>query len=189
MNFTDLNQKLTGNFNHIAVTTYDSPLGLMFLGATENGVCLAEFYDRIHLEKTLLKLADGLKAHFVEEDNQHLILLKKELTLYFDKKLHEFTVPLVLTGTDFQQKVFQSLIKIPYGKTSTYKNQAIFLGDVKAIRAVATANGLNKIAVVVPCHRIIGSNGSMVGYAGGIHRKEALLQLEGALQQTQLSLS
>ncbi|MEG1239707.1 MAG: methylated-DNA--[protein]-cysteine S-methyltransferase, partial [Flavobacterium sp.] len=86
------------------------------------------------------------------------------------------------------QKVFQSLIKIPYGNTSTYKNQAIVLGDVKAIRAVATANGLNKIAVVIPCHRIIGSDGSMVGYAGGIHRKEALLKLEGALQQTQLSL-
>ena len=119
MNCTGLNQKLTGNSNQIFITTYHSPLGLMFLGATEKGICLVEFYDRIHLEKTLLKLAQGLKAHFVEEDNQHLILLKKELTLYFDKKLHEFTVSLVLTGTDFQQKVFQSLIKIPYGKTST----------------------------------------------------------------------
>lgn len=188
MNFTDLNQKLTGNSNQIAVTTYQSPLGLMFLGATENGICLVEFYDRIHLEKTLLKLAEGLKAQFVEEENQYLNQLKEELTLYFDKKLQEFTVPLVFTGTDFQQKVFQSLIKIPYGSTSTYKNQAIVLGDVKAIRAVATANGLNKIAVVIPCHRIIGSDGSMVGYAGGINRKEALLQLEGALQQTQLSL-
>jgi O-6-methylguanine DNA methyltransferase len=187
MNFTDLNQKLTGNSNYISITTYQSPLGLMFLGATEDGICLAEFYDRIHSEKTLLKLAEGLKAHFVEEENQHLDQLKEELTLYFDKKLYNFTVPLVLTGTDFQQKVFQSLIKIPYGNTSTYKNQAIVLGDVKAIRAVATANGLNKIAVVIPCHRIIGSDGSMIGYAGGIHRKEALLKLEGALQQTQLS--
>jgi len=188
MNFIDLNQKLTSNSNQIAVTTYQSPLGLMFLGATENGICLAEFHDRIHLEKTLLKLAEGLNAQFIEEENPHLNQLKEQLTLYFDKKLHEFTVPLILTGTDFQQKVFQSLIKIPYGSTSTYKNQAIVLGDVKSIRAVATANGLNKIAVVIPCHRIIGSDGSMVGYAGGIHRKEALLQLEGALQQTQLSL-
>lgn len=187
MNFTDLNQKLTGNLNHIAVTTYQSPLGLLFLGATENGICLSEFYDRIHLEKILLKLAENLNAQFVEEENPHLDQLKEELTLYFDKKLHEFTVPLVLTGTDFQQKVFQSLIKIPYGSTSTYKNQASVLGDVKAIRAVAAANGLNKIAIVIPCHRIIGSDGSMVGYAGGIQRKEALLKLEGALQQTQLS--
>src|SRR5688572_30091936 len=108
MNFTDLNQKLNGNSNHIAVTTYQSPLGLMFLGATESGICFVEFYDRIHLEKTLLKLAESLKAQFVEEENQHLNQLKEELTLYFDKKLHEFTVPLVLTGTDFQQKVFQS---------------------------------------------------------------------------------
>lgn len=150
MNFINLNQKLTGNSNNIAVTTYQSPLGLMFLGATENGICLAEFYDRIYLEKTLLKLAESLNAQFVEEENQYLNQLKNELTLYFDKKLHQFTVPLVLTGTSFQQKVFQSLIKIPYGKTSTYKNQAMFLGDVKAIRAVATANGLNKIAIVIP---------------------------------------
>mgnify|MGYP003576605992 CR=1 FL=1 len=81
MNFTDLNQKLAGNLNQIAVITYDSPLGLMFLGGTENGICLAEFYDRIHLEKTLLKLADSLKAHFVDEENQYLIQLKEELTL------------------------------------------------------------------------------------------------------------
>ena len=188
MNCTDLNQKLTGNSNQIFITTYYSPLGLMFLGATEKGICLAEFYDRIHLEKTLLKLADHLKAHFVEEENQHLNKLKEELTLYFDKKLQKFTVPLIITGTDFQQKVFQSLLKIPYGSTSTYKNQAVVLGDVKAIRAVATANGLNKIAVVIPCHRIIGSNGSMIGYAGGIHRKQALLQLEGATKQTSLQL-
>lgn len=188
MNCTDLNQKLTGNSNQIFITTYQSPLGLMFLGATAKGICLAEFYDRIHLEKTLLKLAESLKAHFVEEENEHLNQLKEELSLYFDKKLQKFTIPLVFTGTDFQQKVFQSLIKIPYGSTSTYKNQAIVLGDVKAIRAVATANGLNKIAIVIPCHRIIGSNGSMVGYAGGIHRKQALLQLEGALHQNQFSL-
>src|SRR5690606_35634356 len=99
MNFTDLNQKFTVNSSLCSITTYQSALGLMFLGATENGICLAEFYDRIHLEKTLLKLADSLKAQFVEEENQHLNQLKEELTLYFDKKLHEFTVPLVLTGT------------------------------------------------------------------------------------------
>lgn len=188
MNCTDLNQKLIGNSNQIFITTYYSPLGLMFLGATEKGICLAEFYDRIHFEKTLLKLAESLMAQFVEEENQHLNKLKEQLTLYFDKKLQNFTVPLIITGTDFQQKVFQSLLKIPYGNTSTYKNQAAVLGDVKAIRAVATANGLNKIAVVIPCHRIIGSNGSMIGYAGGIHRKQALLQLEGATKQTSLQL-
>lgn len=188
MNCSDLNHKLTGNSNQIFITTYQSPLGLMFLGATAKGICLAEFYDRIHLEKTLLKLADHLKAQFIEEENLHLIHLKEQLSLYFDKKLQKFTVPLIITGTDFQQKVFQSLLKIPYGNTSTYKNQAAVLGDIKAVRAVATANGLNKIAVVIPCHRIIGSNGSMIGYAGGIHRKEALLQLEGALHHNQLSL-
>lgn len=188
MDILRFNSQLSGNSNKIALSEFVSPLGLMFLGATENGICLLEFHDRVHLNKTLLNLAQSLNAQFVVEENQHLNQLKKELTLYFDKKLNEFTVPVVLTGTVFQQKVFQSLVKITYGTTSTYKNQAIVLGDVKAIRAVATANGLNKIAIVIPCHRIIGSNGSMVGYAGGIHRKEALLKLEGALQQTQLSL-
>src|SRR5690554_3659511 len=102
MKCTDLNLKLTDNTNQIFITTYQSPLGLMFLGATEKGICLAEFYDRIYLEKTLLKLAESLKAQFIQEKNQHLDKLKEELTLYFDKKLQKFTVPLIITGTDFQ---------------------------------------------------------------------------------------
>lgn len=188
MDISRLNSSLSNNSNKILLTDFVSPLGKMFLGATERGICLVEFYDRINFDKTLLKLAQSLNAQFIYDTNAHLLQLKEELTLYFDKKLQEFTVPLILTGSPFQQKVFQSLLKIRYGSTSTYKKQAIVLGDVKAIRAVATANGLNKIAILVPCHRIIGSNGSMVGYAGGIHRKEALLQLENALHKHQLTL-
>lgn len=188
MDILSLNKQLNNHSAKIAVADFQSPLGKMFLGATENGICMIEFHNRIKLEQTLLKLAKNLQAVFLYEENKHLSQLKSELNLYFDKKLQKFTVPLVFSGTDFQQKVFQSLLQIPYGQTSTYKKQAVVLGDIKAIRAVATANGLNTIAVVIPCHRIIGSDGSMVGYAGGIDRKKALLQLEGALQQTQLSL-
>src|SRR5690606_6178670 len=99
---SDLNHKLKGNSYTIFIITYQSSMGLMFLGATAKGICLAEFYDRIHLEKTLLKLADHLKAQFIEEENLHLIHLKEQLSLYFDKKLQKFTVPLIITGTDFQ---------------------------------------------------------------------------------------
>lgn len=188
MDIFSLNNKLSNNSNKILISSYESKLGLIFIGAVNEGVCLVEFHDRVHLEKNLLKLAQTLNAQFVEEENEHILKLKEELDLYFNQKLQKFTIPLVLTGTDFQQKVFQSLLEIPFGKTTTYKQQAIKLGDVKAIRAVATANGLNKIAIVVPCHRIIGSDGSMIGYAGGIHRKEALLKLEKALNQTELTL-
>ncbi|MBA5791455.1 methylated-DNA--[protein]-cysteine S-methyltransferase [Flavobacterium sp. xlx-214] len=188
MDILSLNKQLQNNTTTISVATYTSPLGEMFLGAVDKGICLVEFHDRIRLEETLLALAKNLNAQFVEDEHKHHFNLKNELDLYFQQKLQQFTIPLVLTGTEFQQRVFQSLIDIPFGNTSTYKKQATLLGDVKAIRAVATANGLNKIAIVVPCHRIIGSDGSMVGYAGGIHRKKALLQLEGALPQNQLAL-
>ncbi len=174
--------------NSIFVSKHQCILGELVVATTNEGVCLLEFGDRSTLEKQIKNLSKELNLPLVEADNKYSIQLKEELDLYFGKNLKKFTIPIVFTGTDFQKRVYQSLIKIPYGTISTYKQQAIVLGDVKAIRAVATANGSNKIAIVVPCHRIIGSNGSMVGYAGGIHRKEVLLQLENALQQTQLTL-
>ncbi len=89
-----------------------------------------------------------------------------------------FTIPLDLIGTDFQKKVWNELIKIPFGETRSYKDQSIAVGDLLAIRAVANANGKNKIAIIVPCHRVIGSDGSLTGYAGGKKRKQFLLELE-----------
>src|SRR5690606_29100668 len=173
----------------IYITNIETPLGIMWAGATKKGILFVEFDDRIHFEKELHKLGKLFNAKYILDENQtHLKQLKEELTSYFNQSLTEFTVPLVLTGTDFQQKVYKSLQEIPYGKTMTYKKQAIKLGDVKAIRAVATANGMNKHALVIPCHRIIGSDGSLVGYAGGLWRKKALLQLENALHQNQLTL-
>ena len=101
-----------------------------------------------------------------------------QLDEYFNGERKSFEVPLVVPGTDFQQKVWNALVQIPYGVTRSYKQQADVVGDVKAVRAVARANGENRISIIIPCHRIIGSDGSIVGYGGGIHRKQWLLKHE-----------
>lgn len=173
----------------IYVTSVETPLGIMWAGARAEGILFVEFLDRIHLQKELQKLGKLFDAKYIlEENHPHLKQLKEELIFYFQQSLTEFKVPLVLTGTDFQKKVYQSLREIPYGKTVTYKEQSIKLGNLKAIRAVATANGKNNHAIVIPCHRIIGSDGSLTGYAGGLWRKKELLKLENALPQNQLTL-
>ncbi|ADZ12905.1 Methylated DNA-protein cysteine methyltransferase [Riemerella anatipestifer RA-GD] len=99
--------------------------------------------------------------------------------------MKEFSVPIQLLGTPFQKQVWQTLLKIPYGTTKSYLQQAIMMDSPKAVRAVANANSLNKIAIIVPCHRVIGSNGTLTGYAGGLWRKEKLLQLEKNLAHQQ----
>ena len=111
-------------------------------------------------------------------DDDILNRLENELNDYFKGNLKEFTIPLDLIGTDFQKKVWNELIKIPFGETRSYKEQSIAVGDLLAIRAVANANAKNKIAIVVPCHRVIGSDGTLTGYAGGKKRKKFLLELE-----------
>lgn len=110
----------------------------------------------------------------------------QQLQAYFMGELKEFDLKLDLQGTDFQKKVWQALLEIPYGKTISYLELSRKLGDVKAIRAVASANGKNPVWIVVPCHRVIGSDGSLTGYAGGIERKKFLLEHEGALTQQSL---
>jgi len=109
-----------------------------------------------------------------------------QLEEYFLKKRTEFNLKLHIRGTDFQKKVWEFLRKIPYGKTMSYLEQSQSLGDKKAIRAVASANGKNPFWIVIPCHRVIGSDGSLTGYAGGVWRKNWLLQHESAVAQLQL---
>ena len=108
---------------------------------------------------------------------------KQELEQYFDSALRVFTFPFKQNGSEFQQKVWQELFKIPYGQTISYHQLAVNLGDAKSIRAAASANGKNQMAIVVPCHRVIGSNGDLVGYAGGLDKKKWLLQHEGVINQ------
>lgn len=159
----------------------ETPLGTMFACAVEEGICLLEFTDRKNIEKQFISLSKSLNAEIVQGENKYFKQLEDELKEYFDGHRKQFDVPLFIIGTEFQQKVWQLLREIPIGEIRTYKQQSEFLGNPKAIRAVGTANGVNKIAILIPCHRVIGSNGELVGYAGGIWRKQKLLELEKAI--------
>ena len=117
----------------------------------------------------------------LRSDDPYLFGIFNQLKEYFAGTRKEFEVPLDVEGTDFQKKVWQQLQKIPYGKTISYKSLSEKLGDVKSIRAVGKVNGQNPIAIIIPCHRVIGADGSLIGYAGGLAIKEKLLHLEGAL--------
>ena len=159
-------------------TKTETPIGEMDIIATDRGICLLEFDVRTDLDEEI----EALKKHFESElqlgENRHTLEIKRQLKEYFAEKRKVFSVPVVLVGTAFQKKVWTELKKIPFGSTRTYKEQTLSLGDIKAIRAVAKANGSNKIAILVPCHRVIGSDGKLTGYAGGIERKRFLLNLE-----------
>lgn len=159
----------------------ETPIGTMYAAAVEEGICMLEFTDRKMLETEFKDLAKSLNATIVQGENLHFKILEKELAEYFEGNRTEFSVPLSPVGTEFQKSVWKILLKIPYGETWNYKKQAEVLGDVKKVRAVANANGMNKISILIPCHRVIGSNGTLTGYGGGIWRKQKLLELENAI--------
>ena len=159
----------------------ETPLGTMIACANENGICMLEFSDRKALPTELKDISKHFDANIVQGENPHFKTLEKELEEYFEGKLKDFIVPLAPVGTDFQKKVWEILRTIPYGTTRSYQQQADILGNPKAVRAVANANGLNKISIIIPCHRVIGSNGTLTGYGGGIWRKQKLLELEKAI--------
>lgn len=162
---------------------FDTPLGPMYAGATEDGLCLLEFTDRRMLETEFLDLRKRLKAHILPGKNEHIVQVEKEVLAYFQNPKVQFIVPLITPGTDFQNQVWDELKRIPLGETRSYVQQSEALGNPLAIRAVARANGMNRIAIIIPCHRVIGSNGSLTGYAGGLSRKQWLLEHEGAIEK------
>lgn len=150
----------------------------MIGGTTDEGICLFDFEYRRSMSTIQKRIQDVLQTEYEEGEHPFLAKLEQEANEYFAGSRKIFDVPLHLIGTDFQKKVWNGLLQIPYGDTRSYKKQSIFLGDVKAIRAVATANGQNGIAIIVPCHRVIGDNGSLVGYGGGLPKKKWLLEHE-----------
>ncbi len=162
----------------VHLSQLSTPLGPMLLGATDDAVVLLEFTDRRMLETQLKRLERQLDCVFVPGSGGPGAALEKELGRYFAGELREFTVPLVTPGSPFQQRVWSGLREIPYGETRSYGQQARALGDPKAVRAVARANGDNRIAIVIPCHRVIGADGKLTGYGGGLERKRFLLELE-----------
>lgn len=159
----------------------ETPLGTMIACANAEGICMLEFSDRKALPTELKDISKHFNANIIQGENPHFRTLERELTEYFEGKRLEFTVPLSPVGTDFQKKVWEILRAIPYGTTRSYQQQADILGNPKAVRAVANANGLNKISIIIPCHRVIGTNGTLTGYGGGIWRKQKLLELEKAI--------
>lgn len=162
----------------IKVINIETPLGEMIAGATRDGICLLEFIDRRPDSDLLKPIAKIMGSEVKEGSNKHLRSLKKQLREYFRGKRKEFTVSLITPGTDFQQAVWKNLLNIPFGTTLSYGEQARNLKNIKSARAVAQANSSNRIAIVIPCHRIIGSDGSLVGYRGGLERKKWLLNHE-----------
>lgn len=183
--FRDAIKKLTGTSAGrsgkdvlVCLERIITPLGPMLAGSTEEGICILEFADRRMLNTQLKILTKRLNCNFAYGSNKNTDKLKRELEDYFKGKLKLFSVPLKITGTDFQKKVWENLLKIPAGKTISYQQLAERTGNPSAARAVAKANGDNKIAIVIPCHRVIGKNGDLTGYGGGLWRKKYLLELE-----------
>lgn len=156
----------------------ETPLGTMFACAVEEGICLLEFSDRKMLETEFKSLAKTLNATILQSEHKHFEILETQLGEYFDGKRTAFTVPLFTPGSDFQKAVWKELQTIPFGKTRSYKEQATALNRHEAVRAVANANGMNRIAILIPCHRVIGADGNLTGYGGGLWRKQWLLERE-----------
>lgn len=156
----------------------ETPIGLVKIGATSRGICLLEFADRAGLEAEIETRTKRMGAIRVAGENPYLEKAIAQLTEYFKGLRKDFEISLDIFGTVFQQKVWEQLQTIPYGTIKTYKEQAVAIGNPKGVRAVAHANGSNPIAIIVPCHRVIGSNQKLTGYAGGLWRKRFLLQLE-----------
>ncbi|RAJ31810.1 AraC family transcriptional regulator of adaptative response/methylated-DNA-[protein]-cysteine methyltransferase [Pedobacter cryoconitis] len=171
-------QELSNQTSIITTTEISTPLGPMLAGATEQGVCLLEFINRIRLEKEIIDLQKLLNAVMQPGQNPHLVQLENELAEYFEGKRKVFSVPLHTPGNEFAQTVWQTLQEIPYGQTCSYKQQADKMNNPKAIRAIASTNGRNRLAIIIPCHRVIGSDGSMTGYAAGVEKKKWLLKFE-----------
>jgi AraC family transcriptional regulator of adaptative response/methylated-DNA-[protein]-cysteine methyltransferase len=156
----------------------DTPIGPMVAGATDAGICLLEFTDRRMMEAQLATVRSRLRAALVPGEHPHLRTLAGELAEYFAGRLRGFTVPLEAPGTEFEMRVWRALSTIPYGETRSYADIAAEVGNPAAVRAVGRANGLNRIAIVIPCHRVVNKSGALGGYGGGLWRKRRLLHME-----------
>ena len=155
-----------------------SPLGPLIAGATAEGICLLEFTDRRMLEAQLVTVQKVFRCPVFPGRAEVLVQLEEELAAYFSGSLRRFSVPLRFPGTEFQRLVWEELQRIPFGETRSYEDLAVALGRPNAQRAVGRANGLNRIAIVIPCHRVVNKDGGLGGYGGGLRRKQFLLDLE-----------
>jgi methylated-DNA-[protein]-cysteine S-methyltransferase len=163
---------------YITTQLYSSPYGNLVLGAFDNKLCLCNWQNKKNKVAVNKRLLKHLNAEFIEGDSPVLKQTIAQLDDYFSNKRTTFELPLLMVGTDFQKQVWQTLLKIPYGHTISYQQLAQNIANEKAVRAAANANAANAISIIVPCHRIIGIHGNLVGYAGGLEAKQGLLKLE-----------
>ncbi|MDQ3021978.1 MAG: methylated-DNA--[protein]-cysteine S-methyltransferase [Bacteroidota bacterium] len=175
---TSINPKDSVENNCLTFTRFTTPLGPMMAVASEDGICMFDFTDRRMLETELTQIQKHFKSSILPGKSKYFEPLKKQIDEYFAGTRKTFDIPLVTPGTKFQNEVWKVLQTIPYAQTRSYKAQAIILGNVKAVRAVANANGDNRISIIIPCHRVIGEDGKLVGYGGGLWRKQWLLNHE-----------
>lgn len=167
--------------NSINIHYFDTPIGNLILGEYNGRLCLSDYKYR-KMRKTIdNRIQSNLKAIYKEKLTPFLKQTIKEYNEYFQGQRKKFDIPILLIGTEFQKQVWQELMKIPYGTTCSYLQLAKKIENKKAVRAVASANGANAISILVPCHRIIGSNGALLGYAGGLDTKQKLLDIENNL--------
>jgi methylated-DNA-[protein]-cysteine S-methyltransferase len=159
-------------------------IGELILGSFEGKLCLLDFRYRKMRKTVDERIKKGLNAKFAENNTEIIEKTLAELDEYFHGNRKEFDVPLKMVGTDFQKRVWEALLRVPFGTTSTYLQLAKNIKNEKAVRAVAAANGANSMSIIIPCHRIIGSNGKLVGYAGGLPIKKQLLKLEQITTQS-----
>jgi len=176
--YSEMPHQFSTDKNSLVLARFNSPFGELLAGATAVGLCLLEYTDTQRIEMQLSRLKKSHGGDIITANSHYFTLLEPQLNAYFSGELSQFSIPLDLHGTVFQQHVWVALQTIPYGETRSYQQQAIAIGNPKAVRAVANANRNNKISIIIPCHRVIGKNGSMTGYGGGIWRKEYLLNLE-----------
>lgn len=162
----------------ISLQHYDSPCGRLVLASFADRLCLCDWSDNPFAERNRRRIEKYLKATSKTETTSVLEETKRQLDEYFAGKRKAFDIQLCLVGTDFQHKVWNALRSIPYGSTKSYKDIAQCIGKPKAVRAVAGAVGANAISILIPCHRVIGSNHSLTGYAGGLEAKRGLLGME-----------
>ncbi|MCY3414408.1 MAG: methylated-DNA--[protein]-cysteine S-methyltransferase [Candidatus Heimdallarchaeota archaeon] len=166
------------SMNEIEVFSYKSPVGELIIGTIDDGCCLLEYKYRKAIKTIYPRVKRYFSAEFVERENRLHQQIISELEQYFNGKRNKFDFNIHMRGTEFQETVWQELLTIPYGETISYQELARRIGKPSSVRAVANANGQNCMSIVIPCHRVIGKDGSLQGYGGGVQNKKKLLQLE-----------
>ncbi|QQS49772.1 MAG: methylated-DNA--[protein]-cysteine S-methyltransferase [Bacteroidota bacterium] len=164
---------------YIITSNYQSPFGELVLGDYDGSLCLCDW--RFRKQRSLIdqRILTLLSSAFLPGETSLILGVKSQLDEYFNSQRKVFDIPILLAGTDFQKLVWKELLNVGYGTTETYQGLAARLSKQDAIRAIGSANGANALAILVPCHRIVGQNGKLIGYAGGLQAKKKLLELEG----------